>query len=57
MANKKDEGEPHMESIVRPCTPAESLDQSLKEMTEMLKGTLKKRSWKEFRDELKKTDQ
>jgi hypothetical protein len=57
VANKKDEGDPTMDAIIRPCAPDESLEQSLKEMKEMIQGTLKKRTWKEFRDELNRSDE
>ncbi|OLN33836.1 hypothetical protein [Desulfosporosinus metallidurans] len=41
-------------SIERHCTPAQSLKQSLREMKLMRNGKMKKRSWKEFREELNK---
>jgi len=38
----------------RPCTPGESLEQSLKEMQEMRKCAIPKRSWKELKLDLAK---
>jgi len=40
--------------VKRPCTPAQSLELSLKEMKLMRQRKMKKRSWKEFRQELNK---
>jgi len=37
----------------RPCTPDESLEESLKEMQLIRKGILKGKSWEEFEKELK----
>jgi hypothetical protein len=42
------------EIVKRPCTPSESLAQSLKEMILMRKGQLKKKTWDECRNELDK---
>jgi hypothetical protein len=37
----------------RPCSPAQSLANSLKEMSQISKGKLKKRTWQELRSQLK----
>lgn len=38
----------------RPCTPSESLVQSLKEMKLMRQGKMKKHSWDDLKKELEK---
>lgn len=37
----------------RHCSPTKSLEESLKEMQLMRQGKMKKRTWKELREELK----
>lgn len=37
----------------KPCTPVESLEQSLKEMIQIRRGELPKRTWEDFKRELK----
>lgn len=41
-------------TVKRPCTPSQSLAQSLREMNSMREGKLKKRTWRELRADLKK---
>lgn len=36
----------------RPCTPSESLEQSLKEMQAMKQNKIEKRTWRKFRKKL-----
>lgn len=42
--------------IKRPCTPSESLVQSLKEVSLIRQGKMKKRTWEELKRELNKED-
>lgn len=42
-------------TVQRPCSISESIVQSCKEVKAMREGTLPKKSWKELREELKKT--
>jgi len=41
-----------LKEIPRPCSPKESLEQSLKEMQLIRQGKLKKRFWKDLKKEL-----
>jgi len=41
-------------AYISPCSPSESLEQSLKEMKLMREGKMKKRSYKEMREQMKK---
>lgn len=52
----KEEDDAMAKVIERPCTPAESLEQSLKEMKLMREGKLHKKTWKDFLKELKDDD-
>lgn len=42
-------------TVQRPCSVSESIVQSCKEIKAMREGTLPKKSWKDLREELKKT--
>lgn len=59
--NKKNNGSPResteMNALQRPCTPAESLERSLKEMNEMRQGTIPKQTWNEFLKSLKEEEE
>jgi len=43
----------HPNKDKRPCSPAQSLSKSLKEMNLISQGKLKKRTWNELKNELK----
>ncbi len=43
----------HSNKENRPCSPAQSLANSLKEMSQISKGKLKKRTWQELKNQLK----
>jgi len=42
----------HLNKDKRPCSPAQSLSKSLKEMSLISQGKLKKRTWNELKNEL-----
>jgi hypothetical protein len=41
-------------AVERPCTILESLEESLKQMKAMRKGEMPKKTWRDFKKELKK---
>ncbi|HID0881130.1 TPA: hypothetical protein ACXDAY_002082 [Clostridium botulinum] len=46
-----------MENVVeRYCTVSESLEESLKQMKAIRSGKMKKKTWKEFKQELQEED-
>ncbi|WP_242862919.1 hypothetical protein, partial [Clostridium botulinum] len=53
----KNKGEEIMENVVeRYCTVSESLEESLKQMKAIRSGKMKKKTWKEFKQELQEED-
>lgn len=54
--DKKKKGDKSMEAIVRPFTPVEGLEKSIKQMLQLRKGPLSKRSVFELLDELDAED-
>ncbi|MDD4048422.1 MAG: hypothetical protein PHI90_06305 [Clostridia bacterium] len=51
--NKSKENKKMITILKRPCTPTESLEQSLKEMKQMRIGKLPKKSWRNMFKEIK----
>ena len=45
-----------MENVVRPCTPSESLVQSIKEMIFIQQGKLLRKTWKDYLKEQKEKE-
>lgn len=50
---KKKEGDDMNNNIKRPFTPAQSLEESLKEVRLMRDGQKKKRTWREYRNDVR----
>jgi len=51
--NKNSKGRKSNMDTTRPCTPTQSLIQSLKEMKLMRQGKMKKHTWDDLKRELK----